>query len=54
MTSRYPCARTGAAALAAVLTGQYPQGATTVVAVASGGNIDARMFRRALDEGPLF
>ena len=44
----------GAAAFAAVLTGQYPQGATTVVAVASGGNIDAQMFRRALDEGPLF
>ena len=44
----------GAAAVAAVLTGQFPQGATTVVAVASGGNIDAQMFRQALDEGPLF
>ena len=44
----------GAAALAAVLTGQYPQGASTVVAVASGGNIDKQMFQRALDEGPLF
>ena len=44
----------GAAALAAVLTGQYPQGATTIVAVASGGNIDKEMFQRALDEGPLF
>ena len=44
----------GAAALAAVLTGQYPAGASTVVAVASGGNIDAPMFQRALDEGPLF
>ena len=44
----------GAAALAAVLTGQYPQGASTVVAVASGGNIDAQMFHRALDEGPIF
>ena len=44
----------GAAALAAVLTGQYPAGATTVVAVASGGNIDAPMFQRALDEGPIF
>ena len=44
----------GAAALAAVLTGQYPAGAKTVVAVASGGNIDAPMFQRALDEGPLF
>ena len=44
----------GAAALAAVLTGQYPKGANTVVAVASGGNIDSQMFQRALDEGPLF
>ena len=44
----------GAAALAAVLTRQYPAGAKTVVAVASGGNIDAPMFQRALDEGPLF
>ena len=44
----------GAAALAAVLTGQYPQGSSTVVAVASGGNIDPKMFQRALDEGPIF
>ena len=44
----------GAAALAAVSTGQYPKGANTVVAVASGGNIDKKMFQRALDEGPLF
>ena len=44
----------GAAALAAILTGQFPQGASTVVAVASGGNIDSQMFQRALDEGPLF
>ena len=44
----------GAAALAAILTGQYPQGASTIVAVASGGNIDTQMFQRALDEGPLF
>jgi len=44
----------GAAALAAVLTGQYPAGAQTIVAVASGGNIDESMFRRALDEGALF
>ena len=44
----------GAAALAAILTGQYPQGASTVVAVASGGNIDPQMFKRALDAGPLF
>jgi threonine dehydratase len=44
----------GAVALAAVLTGQYPQGSSTVVAIASGGNIDTQMFQRALDEGPLF
>ena len=44
----------GAAALAAVLTGQYPQGASTVIAVASGGNIDPQMFQQALEEGPLF
>jgi threonine dehydratase len=44
----------GAAALAAILTGQYPQEASTVVAVASGGNIDAHMFQQALAEGPLF
>ena len=44
----------GAAALAAVLTGQYPQGSRTVVAVASGGNIDPQVFRQALDEGTLF
>ena len=44
----------GAAALAAILTGQYPEGASTVVAVASGGNIDSQMFQRALEEGPLF
>ena len=44
----------GAAALAAVLTGQYPRGSSTVVAVASGGNIDPKMFQRALSEGPIF
>ena len=44
----------GAAALAAVLTGQYPQGSSTVVAVASGGNIDPKMFQQALDVGSLF
>ena len=44
----------GAAALAAALTGQYPKGAKTVIVVASGGNIDASMFQRALDVGPLF
>ena len=44
----------GAAALAAVLTGQYPRGASTIVAVASGGNIDSEIFQRALKEGPLF
>ena len=44
----------GAAALAAVFTGQYPRGASTVVAVASGGNIDSQMFHRALDQGTFF
>ena len=44
----------GAAALAAVLTEQYPRDTQTIVAVASGGNIDEQMFRRALDEGSLF
>lgn len=44
----------GAVAVAAALTGQIPAGATTVVAVASGGNIDSDMFRRALDAEPFF
>ena len=44
----------GAVAVAAVLTGQIPAGATNIVAVASGGNIDRDMFKRALDEDPFF
>ena len=43
----------GAVALAAALDGQYPAGAKTVIAVASGGNIDDQMFARALDAGSL-
>ena len=43
----------GAVALAAVLDGRLPAGAGCVVAVASGGNVDAEMFRRALDAGPV-
>ena len=39
----------GAVAVAAALTGQIPLGSRTVVAVASGGNIDSKMFRRALN-----
>ena len=41
----------GAVAVAAALTGQIPAGADTVVAVASGGNIDTDMFGRALQMG---
>lgn len=44
----------GAVAVAAALTGQHPNDAKTIVAVASGGNIDADMFRRALDMEPFF
>jgi len=44
----------GAVAVAAVLTGQVPAGAGTIIAVASGGNIDRDMFKRALDEEPFF
>jgi threonine dehydratase len=44
----------GAVAVAAVLTGQGPAGADNIIAVASGGNIDRDMFKRALDEGPFF
>ena len=44
----------GAVAVAAVLTGQVPHGTNTVVAVASGGNIDPKMFQRALDYGSYF
>ena len=44
----------GAVAVAAALTGQVPSGVDTVVAVASGGNIDSDMFNRALDAGAFF
>ena len=44
----------GAVAVAAALTGQIPSGSKTVVAVASGGNIDSKMFQRALNCGPFF
>ena len=44
----------GAVAGAAALTGQVPLGVDTVVAVASGGNIDSDMFNRALDAGAFF
>ena len=44
----------GAVAVAAALTGQVPSGVDTVVAVASGGNIDSAMFNRALDTGSFF
>ena len=44
----------GAVAVAAALTGQIPKNAQTIVAVASGGNIDADMFKRALDAKPFF
>ena len=43
----------GAVALAAALDGRLPAGAGCVVAVASGGNVDAEMFRRALEAGPV-
>jgi threonine dehydratase len=41
----------GAAALAAVLSGRIEVAGQTVVVVASGGNVDAEVFRRALDAG---
>ena len=44
----------GAVAVAAALTGQIPPGSKTVVAVASGGNIDSELFHRALDSGSFF
>lgn len=44
----------GAVAVAAALTGQIPKDAQTIVAVASGGNIDTDMFKRALDAKPFF
>jgi len=41
----------GAVALAAALAGKVPVAGRTVVAVASGGNVDADVFRAALDAG---
>ena len=43
----------GAVALAAALDKRMPDSAKTVVAIASGGNIDGPMFERALAAGPL-
>lgn len=40
----------GAAALAAVLAGKVPIKGRTVAVVCSGGNVDAALFRRVLDE----
>ena len=48
-----PC-QLWAVAVAAVLTGQVPAAANSIIAVASGGNIDRDMFKRALDEEPYF
>jgi threonine dehydratase len=42
----------GAVALAAVLSGKIPIKGKTVVIVASGGNVDADVFKRALDRAP--
>ena len=41
-------------AVAAAFTGEVPSGVDTVVAVASGGNIDSAMFNRALDAVAFF
>ena len=43
----------GAVAAAAVMAGRHPIGGRTVIAVNSGGNVDAAMFARALARGPL-
>ncbi|MEC8642230.1 MAG: threonine/serine dehydratase [Pseudomonadota bacterium] len=43
----------GAVALAAVLDRRLPTDTGCAVAVASGGNVDAEMFTRALQAGPL-
>jgi len=44
----------GAVALAAALDRRLPSGTTCAVAVASGGNVDPKMFERALAADPLF
>jgi len=43
----------GAVALAAALDRRLPKDTGCAVAVASGGNVDAAMFTRALQAGPL-
>jgi threonine dehydratase len=43
----------GAVALAAALDGRLPAGTKCAVAVASGGNVDAEMFTRALQAETL-
>ena len=43
----------GAAALAAVFSGQLDIAGKTAVVIASGGNVDATIFRRALEEGTV-
>jgi threonine dehydratase len=40
----------GAAALAAVLSEKYKANGKTVAVVLSGGNVDAKVYRKALDE----
>jgi threonine dehydratase len=42
----------GAVALASVLAGVVPAGGRTVVAVLSGGNVDAELFQEVLAESP--
>ena len=41
----------GAAALAAVLSGALESKGKTVIVIASGGNVDPEIFRRALEVG---
>lgn len=43
----------GAAALAAVLSGQLDVAGKTIVVIASGGNVDPSIYRRALAEGTV-
>jgi threonine dehydratase len=44
----------GAVALAAALDGRLPKDTSCAVVVASGGNVDAQMFARALEAGAIF
>ena len=39
----------GAAAMAAVLAGNLPDDVKTVTVIMSGGNVDPRVFQRALE-----